>query len=404
MVPLFLVTLPSFVDIMTAANNDVLAILSFSLFFWASVNILKKGASPLRLAALACSVVLCIFSKNTAFLSIPLSVFLIFYVFLSGKKIEKYVWGFLVFCLILAGVSLFSWRESAPAFFYSRNRPSNPISVKVVNWELGDTVIAQDSQEFSYYWFSHLLPSHVTANLSTKTVTLGAWIWADEPTNISVPGIQEGLTIEPLLTSAPVPTRNRLQIPLIGDRNLATPINIPFSATKDASVDSPSNIIEISTVPKFYTFKSEIPPMGDNITWVYFNPSTDKGNRVYWDGIVLVEGDFSDAGEPIFDDADASRGTWGGVPFTNLIRNASGENTWPIFSSRANSIIPDLAYLSVSNILTIFDFKATSIYFQYTAERLFRTFWAVFGWANVPMYGQKPYRFFFLLTFIYLDL
>jgi len=80
MTPLFLVTLPSFVDIMSAANNDVLAILSFSLFFWASVNILKKGASLSRLAILLSTVVFSFLSKNTALLSVPLSTLLVIYI------------------------------------------------------------------------------------------------------------------------------------------------------------------------------------------------------------------------------------------------------------------------------------------------------------------------------------
>jgi hypothetical protein len=52
-------------------------------------------------------------------------------------------------------------------------------------------------------------------------------------------------------------------------------------------------------------------------------------------------------------------------------------------------------------MLSLLDFKATSVYYQISVERIFRTFWGVFGWANVALHGQKPYRFFFILTFIY---
>jgi len=64
--------------------------------------------------------------------------------------------------------------------------------------------------------------------------------------------------------------------------------------------------------------------------------------------------------------------------------------------------IPNRAVPSLPLILSILDFKATAVYYQIAGERIFRTFWAVLGWANVALYGQKPYRFFLVLTIFYL--
>jgi len=390
MIQLFLVTLPSFVDIMTAANNDVLAVLAFSLFFWTSVEILKNELSLMRMGLLMGSVILCLLSKNTSWLAVPLGLLVVLIVFLRHKKYKKWVWSALLVFIFLGIMSVMSWRESTPAYFYSKNISARPKGVKTDNWELGETAIAQDSQENTRFQFFHLLSTQDSKVLATETVTFGAWIWADQPTSIDPPGIQQGLTIEPLLTSAPVPTRNRLPIPGILDHNLASPIEIKFS----------TNTIELTTIPQFFVFKTVVPPMGDNNTWVYFNPCTDQGNRVYWDGIILIVGDFTEDGIPVFDSVDASSGRWGGESFTNIIRNGSGENSWPVFANWVSRMLPERTYLSTSDFLSVFDLQATSLYFQYTAERLFRTFWAVFGWANVPMFGQKPYRFFLMLSLI----
>ena len=390
MVPLFLVTLPALVDVMTAANNDVLAILAFSLFFWASLEVYKKGLSLTRVALLVGSMLLCLLAKNTAWLAVPQGLLVILTAFLKHQQYQKWVWIALLGLIVLGGVMVISWRESTPAHFYSLDLSTRPKQVITDYWELGEAAIAQDSQKNSRFKFFHLLASQDARALSTETVTFGAWIWADQPTSIEPPGIQQGLTIEPLLASAPVKTRSRLPIPGITDVSLASPIDIKFTTSP----------IELTTIPQFHVFKTIVPPMGDNITWVYFNPSTDPGNRVYWDGIVLLIGDYTEAGLPFFDSEDAGSGTWGSETFTNLIRNASGEDAWPVFARWVSKILPERTYLPTSDILSIFDFRATSLYFKFTAERLFRTFWAVFGWANVPMYGQKPYRFFLLLSLL----
>ena len=66
MVPAFLALLPGFIDSMTAVNNDVAAVLSASIFLWASLRLIKKGFSIGRLGFLALSLILCYLSKDTA--------------------------------------------------------------------------------------------------------------------------------------------------------------------------------------------------------------------------------------------------------------------------------------------------------------------------------------------------
>ncbi len=391
MVPLFLVTLPSFVDIMTAANNDVGANLAFSLFVWASVAAIKKGLSIWRLFAIFGGVILCLFTKSTAWLGAPLSLLVIVLALFRGKKYEKFVWLALGIGVIALVVVLFSWQGGAPAFYYGTNIQTNPDSIEINQAPLGQRVISQQGQGGRFY---HMLSPEDRDRLGGGSATLGAWMWADAPTTVRFPGIRDEAIIKPIVSPAPVSTRPRLIN--LGPREVyrGEPISTNFQ----------SDPIQLSTTPQFFAFSAELPPRGGDMSWVYFNPSGDAGVRVYWDGVVLVQGDFAEETPPEFDRPDGSVGVWGGVQFKNIIRNASGEQTWPVFADWINQYldVPNRNVPSTSLILSIIDTQGVSLYYEYTVARVFRTFWGVFGWANVAMYGQKPYRLFFILTGIYL--
>lgn len=388
MVPLFLVTLPSFVDIMTAANNDVAAALAFSLFIWVSIALIKRGFSPLRIAGLIGSLLACAFTKSTALMALPLTPLVILLALFRGKKYEKVAWLVIVASLVIGGALLFSWQESAPAFFYSTNMATNPARETTPTAPVGQSVIRQNGR------FYHMLTERDRALLEGKIATFGAWVWADETTSLRPPGIREGSLGIPALATLPAPTRERLRFPGVRDQNVIPPTTISFSP----------EVLELTTSPQFFAFNVVMPPLGGDMSWVYFEPAGDGSVQVYWDGIVLTAGDFTGSSLPTFDDADARRGTWNGTRFTNLIRNGSAETGWPVVSGWLSDLvdIPNRYIPSISLLLSFVDFQATSQYFFNTFSRMFRTFWSVFGWANVALFGQKPYRIFLVLTVVYL--
>ena len=392
LVPFFLLTLPAFVDIMTAANNDVAANLAFTLFIWASVLAIKKGLADFRLPALIGAVFLCLFTKSTAWLAVPLSLLVVLLALLRGHKRQKVAWLALVGSLVIAGLLAVSWRETAPAYYYGLTSASTPSRVAVADAPVGENAIVQGSRVGSFY---HHLSAQKRTKLAGEVATLGAWIWADQPTTISFPSIRESQIWIPMLTASPTVTRERIPFPSLVDRQTSPPVTILFS---------PALPIQLTTTPQFFAFNTSMPPLGGNVSWVHFPSSADEDNRVYWDGLVLVPGDFTGAEPPQFDDSTASSGTWSGQSFNNLIRNASGESAWPVFAPWLRSVvdIPNRIVPSASLILSFLDYDATAAYFQLAGERILRTFWAVFGWANVPLHGQKPYRFFLFLTVFYL--
>jgi len=388
MVPLFLITLPSLVDIMTAANNDVAAALAFSLFVWASLALIKRGFSVLRMAALAAALIACVFSKSTALMALPLAPLVILLALFRNKKYEKVAWLVVLVSLVVGGAVVVSWRESAPAFFYSIGVATNPSRITTSQAPVGEAVLLENGR------FFNLLTDADRAELAGKTATFGAWIWADTPFSIRPPGIREELVALPALTTSPVPTWERVRFPGVRDRNVIPPSVIPFA----------TDSIELTTIPQFYSFSVEMPPLGGDMSWIYFEPAWDADVNVFWDGIVLAAGDFSDAGAPTFDDDRAQSGTWGGRRFTNLVRNGSAEVGWPVFSGWISDVVdlPNRLVPSISLLLSMFDYPASLPYYFNSISRIFRTFWAVFGWANVALFGQKPYRIFFILTALYL--
>jgi hypothetical protein len=388
MVPLFLITLPSLVDIMTAANNDVAAALAFSLFVWVSVALIMRGFSVLRMLALAATLIACVFTKSTALMAVPLAPLVIMLALFRGKKYEKIAWLVVLVSLVVGGVLVVSWREGAPAFFYSIGVATNPTRITTPQAPVGEAVILENGR------FFQLLTDADRAQLAGKTATFGAWIWADAPTSIQPPGIRETLVALPSLATSPAPAWQRVRFPGVRELNLIPPSIITFT----------TNTLELTTTPQFYAFSLQMPPLGGDMSWFYFEPGRDADVNVYWDGIVLAAGDFTEAGEPAFDDDRAQSGTWGGMRFTNLVRNGSAESGWPVFSGWISDVVdlPNRLVPSISLLLSVFDYPASSPYYFNSISRIFRTFWAVFGWANVALFGQKPYRFFFILTVLYL--
>jgi len=389
MAPLFLITLPSFVDIMTAVNNDSAANLAFGLFIWASVLLIKKGFSNFRLPKLIGTLALCWLTKSTTLLAFPLSLIVILLALAKNKRV---FWGWLALGLGILGLAALSisWEGGAPAYFYSRQIGRSPHREILASAPLGEAVILQEGGDGPFY--AMLTPGE-RASLAGGEATLGAWIWADQPTVLPAPRLQEGEVWIPPLNTTPIEPSEDLLIPGPRDRGSLEPVSVPFS----------SGQLEIGTEPTFYTFTVSVPPAGGNISWVSF-PAASEGDQVYWDGILLVPGDYHDGGSPNFDTIDAETGLWGGQEFTNMVRNGSGEKAWPVFSDLFNTLvnIPNRIVPSLSLILSPLDLEATGIYFQIAGERIFRTFWAVFGWANVALYGQKPYRFFLGVTLVYL--
>lgn len=364
MVPLTMALLPGFVDVMTAVNSDAGAVAVFSLFLWGSVRIVKRGFSIADFLWVTVSAGLAYLTKNTAYFALLLyPVVLMFSVFRGRFRRLAWVITGIISATLLA-VSI-TWGDAA--YWYRATSQAEPTRLQDVGVVAGDSALQLNTKaEVTPNWLVPVfqpLPAGVGEKLRGKTVTFGFWIWADEPVEIT----------SPILNT---PSQN-------------------FSQS-----------IEVGREPKFYAFSVKMPEDAER-TWVTLSnrfSSKIQAGIIYYDGLVLVEGERPIHEPPQFNSPDGAVGVWGGQPFINLIRNPSGETAWPrvrpIFDDLGARVLPDNTRPSL--ILTsIIDWSASNFLYINSAQRLFNTFWAWFGWGHIPLMDGNRFLYQFLLLFTF---
>jgi hypothetical protein len=203
--------------------------------------------------------------------------------------------------------------------------------------------------------------------LRGKKVTLGAWVWATQPITVYPFTIYEG-------------------------------------------DESFSQAFQIGTTPAFYTISTKLAEDTSGVRvalspgfWKNYNKWT-----VFYDGLVMVEGDYSLGEVPQFDDPSAQSGSWEGQIFHNLLRNASGETAgfglkpWiKGLSLELFRVMPSVPLPSLV-VNSILDWRGAGWYYQTTAQNLLQTFWAKPGWGHIPLlpFTDQSYFFLGMLTLI----
>ena len=363
MVPLSMVLLPGYVDLMTAVNNDVGATMVFSLFLWGGMRMIRQGLSFRRLLWVGSTGLLCCWTKNTVFLALPLLGLVLFIALFRGRW--RWVpWAALITAVPVILVSVFSWGD---ALFWIRGPnilQKNPTRSLFGTAPLGRYVLQMESApNESWYSVFQLLPTNQASALRGKMVTLGAWIWATKPITNNALILYDGSSY--------------------------------FSQT-----------IKLSTIPTFFTISATLAEDARR-TQVILAPAAQGSQdmlTVFYDGLVLVEGARPLDTVPQFDDPAAQKGTWGGQAFTNLLRNASGETAGPGIRPWVEKLSLEIssAMPSPSLVLgSLLDWRGAGWYYRETAQNLLRTFWAKFGWSHVPLilpYTHRPYSFLAVFT------
>ena len=354
--PLSLAIFPGLGNLMSSLNNDAAAIGLFSLFLWVSVRLLQRGFSWLGLLMMTFLGVLCLLTKITVYFSVILIPLVLYFSLMKGKS-PKWVYGPLACMLALLAITSLTGGDAAA--WYRSTLQVDPLRVKSDEAMAGDYVFALDVQAKSNpSWHSPLFQPVLVENvrkMQGQTVTLGAWIWASQPGETSTPVFGDG-------------------------------------------IKTYRKKVKVTTEPAFYTLKAQVDEKSYRAYILLpssLNPK-DPQDRVFYDGIVLLVGDWPSDEAPILLDSTANQGTWGGEPFTNLLRNASAEKgslrvrPWldkliGRFSSYYSGPSFSLHYL--------LDLPGIAWHYRMTGYRLFRTFWGEFGWGNVPLLlGSTPYR------------
>lgn len=334
MLPAFLIAIPGFVDIMTAVNNDVMAILAFSIFVWASVILLLHGFSPSRILFLIISVLLCYFSKSTTWLAIPFSLIVLGLSIVRGKK-QKYVWIGLTGLILAAVVLGIDWNKTAPSYFVQTGQDQQALLRVSSQKALSQNhVIKHVGQSF----YQVISPEGLE-QIKGRQVTFTAWIWADRETDIRFPVID----------------RVDMKEITMSDQN-----------------------IHVTTEPTQISATFEM-PAGEYVAWLSFFGT--KGTAVYWDDIALSSGHESEP--PQIDTLES----------VNAVRNGSIEEGVPKVTNRVDRLFAKVGLnFSTSQIFQLFDFQSTGWYLKTVESVVFRSFWGLFGWGAVPLVGRFAYQ------------
>jgi hypothetical protein len=349
--PLTLILLPSFSDMMSAINNDVGATACFSLFLWLSVRTLRKGPHWLRFSGILALSIACVLTKSTVFSVYLLAPIALLFAFIRRTRWQMIAWGFTaVGAMVMIGIGL---EPGQPAFWYRDSASANAARVPKSDGYGSYAFELTPNQEGGQTSYIQPLSSQTAKQLSGKEASLGFWVWASQPTTI----------VSPMLSS-------RSQ--------------------------SNSILLQVTEQPQFFMFAIhfEENPMPVRISLPSASRAADGSEiTIYYDAILLVEGDYTEAPSPPIVSADAQNGEWDGRPFVNLVRNGSAEQAWvsvrrSIDQPFANNYPATLSQI----VMAIRDWDGARWYLESSAANLLRTFWAKFGWGHVPLIGQRPYR------------
>jgi hypothetical protein len=220
--------------------------------------------------------------------------------------------------------------------------------------------------------FFQLVPTKIGDQLRGKTVTIGAWVWSDRNITGYSPGLNSLLQVQ--------------------DRW--------FGLQQES----------LNQKPHFIASVVQLPEQQDRLQiWLRTTSIENQDARIYFSGIILVEGAWPVDMPPSFIDKDGSKGIWGDQPFTNLVRNAQFQHTWPYLEPKifkiVTSKIQDLNAVHVSSFLSLFlDIPGTKWYTESTGNVIFHTFWAKFCWGQVPLISNShwlyPYRILLAITLL----
>jgi hypothetical protein len=356
LVPLTMALIPGFVDLMTAVNNDVGAVAVFSFFLWGCVRLVQRGPSWQTMLWVVITGALCVFTKRSVFIALPLLGMAFLFAFMRGRY-RVLAWGLVIVAAFVGIVAVFSWGDAA--LWYRDSAQNYPTRSFESETPVGKAAFRLTVQPGSpAVKLVQIIPPETASQLSGNPVTLGAWIWASQPVEI-----------------------NSVQLRVF-----------------DGS-QSYGERVRITESPQFFAMTFE-PKGNTRRAWVVLEPGVESGDtnpiEIYFDGIILADGDFSLDETPLTN--NGSIGTWGGIPFENKLRNNSAEYSWmylrPWAETFATRIFSDFAGQEKFSLTlySLLDWSSTGWYYRAIAENLFRTFWAKFGWGHVPLAAAaKPY-------------
>jgi hypothetical protein len=352
LVPITLALWPGFIDVMTAVTNIAGEVLFFSLFLWFGTRLIRRGLSWFNILGAVSTCVACCYTLSSGVITLPLLFVAVIFTLFHGRW-WWFSWVLMLLGVFLGSLAVFTWgdadlwyRETWQTEPTTLDRPDTPLGKKAIQ-----LIVPPKRPENQMY---QLIPRSNARELTGKTITLGAWIWATRPIRINSPGL----------------------------------------AVDDGDLFYASDF-SVSEIPAYYAITVTLAANSVR-SWVILSVPVSgelAGTAVFFDGVVLAEGLYPLDEAPRFTANDGSQGLWGDKPFKNLVRNPSGEVAGPRIRSWIDQHLLFVSYGRFSMVLyAIRDWSGAGWYYRVTTANLIRTVWARFGWNHVSLLGHKPYR------------
>ena len=353
-VPVAMTLLPTFADLMTSVNNDVGAVLVFSLFLWGAVRLLRFGITWRWVAWVCGAAGLALVTKNTAAPAVPLALLAI-----GGALWVQRGWswrwlfvGVAAMLVVLIPATL-AWGDAAYWYRWSLGAAQQD-ATQVVSKDapIGSRALLVEANTDSpiRQLIGPLLTEDVQ-RVAGKTVTFGGWLWADRTVQMRMP--------------------------------------ITICCSEQINKAMSSQTITITTTPVFVAQTVFIPANVPLLQYIVTASTPDESLRLFVDGAVIAKGTFPTDQTPAFDNATAQRGTWGGRAFENLVRNASAEAAWPHLRPWLEAALFRYIHRSPSQtIAAIFDVQRNGpLLIANTGLWVLFSFFSVYAWSNVQLQG-----------------
>jgi hypothetical protein len=354
-VPLTLALIPPFVDLMTAVNNDVGAVALFSLFLWGAVRTIRFGLSWPRLAWMLATALLAAWTKNTAAIALPLALIACLVTFWIQRG---WRWRWLAMAGLASSVALvllvFGWGDAA-YWYHGANETAHTSSTRLATTatSAGDYAIVLETQPGDARQLINPLLGAEVRQIAGQTITIGGWIWADQPAIAAASGVMFKTPDMPLAQSV-------------------------------------TQLVQLATKPTFVAWTFDVPKQTFLLQYLLGAAVPEQSAapaHLYLDGALIVAGSYPTDQIPSFDDSSASNGTWGGRRFTNLLRNGSAEQGWPRLRPWVDRALVNYIHRSpTQSVAALFDTKRiTEVFVPYLLQPATDTFIESFAWSNIKL-------------------
>ncbi len=347
--PFLFALFPSFVDKMTAVNDDVGAVAFFTLFLWACVSIWKNGLSIWRVGVLITAIALCVVTKRNVWVSVPLGAIVFLWVLLSRWR--RLRWVLLGFVFVSLAWVLISFERQIPAFYYTFANHQLASTKHSEMSVAGKGVVALSP---GYRMMYQPIAGQKLDSLTSQTVEFGYWVWGEgelssSPARVWVNG--EVVSSDQPLSLSSEPTL------------VSQTLRLPAQLKKVA--------VEVSVV-------------------------VPEGAEAYLDCLYLVVGQSLSPPQP--KDASCSKMQVNGREVENYLRNGSFEQRWLRLQPWLESWVDERFNFSITHLWAVTDVNVGLPYLRASGGHVFETFWGRFGWGAVALKGQYAYTGLALFT------